>query len=82
MMGSKTNQAIARSAHQNIKLQVLESELAALTKEQAEMDNIRLEQHADLEAAQYDLELGLGEERQTCNTLLTTMDLQQQQVAR
>ena len=46
------------------------------------MDNIRLEQHADFEAAQIDLELGLGEERQTCNTLLTTMDLQQQQVAR
>ena len=81
-MASKIDQAIARSAHLKDKSQTLESELAALTKEQAEMGSTRLEQHADLEAAQDDLELGFGEERQTCNTLLSTMDLQQQQVAR
>ena len=60
----------------------MDAVLAALKKEQAEMDNIRLEQHADFEAAQDDLELGLGDVHQTCNTLLTTMVLQQQQVAR
>ena len=50
-MASKIDQAIARSAHLKDKSQTLESELAALTKEQAEMDSIRLEQYAYFETA-------------------------------
>jgi len=50
-------------------IQILEAELAALTKAQAEMDRIRQEQHADFGTAKADLELGLSGVRQAMSTL-------------
>jgi len=66
---SKIDQAMARSTQLKEEIQVLESELAALTKEQAQMNNIRQEQHADFETAKADLELGLSGVRQALDTL-------------
>merc|ERR1719416_340806 len=61
---SRIDQASARSAKLKEEIQVLESELAALAKEQAERDKIRQESHADYETAKADLELGLSGVRQ------------------
>merc|ERR1719253_1285411 len=66
---SRIDQASARSAKLKEEIQVLESELAALAKEQAEMDKIRQESHADYETAKADLELGLSGVRQALVTL-------------
>merc|ERR1711957_678722 len=48
---------------------VLEGEIAALTKEQAEMDKIRQETHGDYSVAKEDLELGLRGVRQALRVL-------------
>jgi len=66
---SRIDKASARSAKLKEEIQVLESELAALAKEQAEMDKIRQESHADYETAKADLELGLNGVRQALVTL-------------
>merc|ERR1719296_658578 len=66
---SRIDKASARSAKLKEEIQVLEAELGALAKEQAEMDKIRQESHADYEAAKADLELGLNGVRQALVTL-------------
>merc|ERR1712238_379803 len=66
---SRIDQANARSAKLKEEVQVLESELAALAKGQAEMDKIRQESHADYQTAKADLELGLNGVRQALVTL-------------
>lgn len=60
---------MARSAQLKEDIQVLEAELAALAKGQAQMDQIRQEQHADFTTAKADLELGLSGVRQALVTL-------------
>jgi len=57
---SRIDQANAASTQLKQEIQALQSELSALAKEQAEMDNIRREQHADYQQAKADLELGLS----------------------
>jgi len=66
---SRIDKAAARSAALKAEVQVLESELAALAKEQAEMDKIRHESHSDYQTAKADLELGLSGVRQALDTL-------------
>jgi len=66
---SRIDKAAARSAALKAEIQVLESELAALAKEQAEMDKIRHEGHSDYQTAKADLELGLSGVRQALDTL-------------
>merc|ERR1712161_148764 len=61
--------ATARRAQLKEEVQVLESELAALTKEQAELDKIRQDTHAEYQTAKADLELGLSGVRQAVDTL-------------
>jgi predicted nucleic acid-binding Zn-ribbon protein len=56
---TKIDKASADSARLKDEVKVLQSELAALAKLQAEMDSIRSEQHANFETAKADLELGL-----------------------
>mmetsp|Transcript_16107 Transcript_16107/g.42559 ORF Transcript_16107/g.42559 Transcript_16107/m.42559 type:complete len:714 (-) Transcript_16107:203-2344(-) len=57
---SKIDQAAAKSAQLKEDVKVLDAELGALTKQQAEMDMIRFETHADYTTAKADLELGLN----------------------
>merc|ERR1719411_2153674 len=59
-MTSRIDQAAARSAQLSEDVQTLEAELAALARDQAEMDRIRQESHADYQTAKADLELGLS----------------------
>merc|ERR1712060_35738 len=66
---SKIDQATARSAQLKEEVQVLEAELAALAKAQAEMDKIRHETHAEYVQAKADLELGLSGVRGALSTL-------------
>ena len=66
---SRIDKSNARSAKLKEDIQVLENELAALAKGQAEMDKIRQESHADYETAKADLELGLNGVRQAVFTL-------------
>jgi len=56
---TKIDQASAKSAELKEEVNTLGSELGELTKEQAEMDKIRQEQHEDYTVAKADLELGL-----------------------
>jgi len=56
---SRIDQAAAESAQLKAQIKDLEAELAALAKDQATMDKIRMETHADYEQAKADLELGL-----------------------
>jgi len=56
---TKIDQAAAKSASLKEDVKELQAELVALTKEQAEMDKIRLEQNAVYVKAKEDLELGL-----------------------
>merc|ERR1719499_2557533 len=58
-MTSKIDTAVAKSAQLKAEIKELEDGLAALAKEQAEMDKIRMETHADYVTAKADLELGL-----------------------
>merc|ERR1740121_1781095 len=68
-MTSKVDQATARSAQLREEIQILETELAAVARGQAQMDQIRQEQHADFTTAKADLELGLSGVRQALRTL-------------
>ena len=52
-------QDTAKSAQLKKEIRVLEAELAAIAKEQAEMDKIRMEAREDYVVAKRDLELGL-----------------------
>jgi peptidoglycan hydrolase CwlO-like protein len=65
----KIDQATSKSEKLKEDVQELESELAALTKLQAEMDKIRQETHADYTNAKADLEQGLGGVRKALGTL-------------
>jgi len=68
-MTSKIDKASARSARLKDQIQALQSELAALAKDQAEMDKIRQETHADYVSAKADLEEGLGGVRRAVDIL-------------
>jgi len=59
-MTSRVDKAAARSAQLQEDVKALEAELAALASDQAEMDKIRQESHADYVTAKADLELGLS----------------------
>merc|ERR1712156_741148 len=65
----KIDQASSKSARLKEEVQELESELAALTKMQAEMDKIRSETHADYVTAKEDLTLGLEGVRKALSVL-------------
>lgn len=65
----KSDQATSKSAKLKEEVQELESELAALTKLQAEMDTIRQETHAEYVTAKDDLELALGGVRKALGVL-------------
>merc|ERR1712008_632712 len=65
----KIDQATSESEKLKEDVQELESELAALTKLQAEMDKIRQETHAGYTNAKADLEQGLGGVRKALGTL-------------
>lgn len=66
---AKIDQATAKSAKLTGEVQQLEAELAALMKEQAQMDKIRQESHADYVEAKSDLELGLTGVRKALGVL-------------
>jgi len=68
-MTSRIDKAAARSAQLKEDVQTLEAELAALARDQAEMDRIRQESHADYETAKADLELGLSGVRKAMGLL-------------
>ena len=57
-MTSRIDKPTAQSAQLKEDVQTLEAELAALARDQAEMDRIRQESHADYGTAKADLELG------------------------
>merc|ERR1719506_3354925 len=57
---AKIDKAAAASAQLKEEVKELQAELAALAKEQAEMDKIRAEQNAAYKDAKADLELGLS----------------------
>merc|ERR550532_2269863 len=57
---SRIDQSAAKLAQLKEQIKVLEAELAALTKLQAEMDKIRADTHAEYKTAKADLELGLS----------------------
>merc|ERR1712190_300193 len=66
---SKIDKAAAKSAGLKADVKELQGELAALAKEQAEMDKIRQESHADFVQAKADLELGLSGVRKALGVL-------------
>jgi len=66
---AKLDQSISKSASLKSEVKELQSELAALTKQQAEMDKIRQEQHADYTTAKSDLEAGLSGVRKALGVL-------------
>jgi hypothetical protein len=66
---SKIDQAAAKSAALKDDVKQLQSELAALAKEQADMNKIRQENHANYVEAKADLELGLGGVRKALGVL-------------
>merc|ERR1719163_1761868 len=59
-LSTKIEQDAAKSTALKDDVKELQAELAAMAKEQAEMDKIRGEQNADYLKAKEDLELGLG----------------------
>jgi len=59
-LSTKIDRASSKSAGLKEDVKELQSELAALAKETAEMDQMRNEQNANYRAAKSDLELGLG----------------------
>merc|ERR1719192_366412 len=65
----KIDQASSKSAKLKEEVSALESELAALTKMQAEMDKIRSDTHADYVTAKEDLTLGLEGVRKALSML-------------
>merc|ERR1719322_962631 len=68
-MTSKIDRSSARSAQLKGEIKTLENELSALAREQAEMDRIRQESHAEYNVAKADLELGLSGVRKAVETL-------------
>jgi len=66
---SKIDKAAAKSAGLKSDVKELQSELAALAKEQAEMDSMRQEEHANYAQAKTDLEAGLAGVRQALGLL-------------
>jgi len=58
-MTSRIDKAAAKSAQLKADIKQLEAELGAGSREQAEMDKIRMETHDDYGVAQADLQLGL-----------------------
>jgi len=66
---SKIDQDSSKSAQLKEEVRVLESELASITKEQAEMDKIRMETHEDYTVSKKDLELGLTGVRKALHLL-------------
>jgi len=66
---SKIDQAAAKSAALKDDVKELQGELAALAKEQAEMDKVRQENNANYVQAKADLELGLGGVRKALGVL-------------
>jgi len=66
---AKLDQSVAKSASLKEEVKELQSELAALAKQQAEMDQIRQETHADYVTAKADLEAGLGGVRKSLGVL-------------
>merc|ERR1719497_253361 len=68
-LSTKIDQAAARSAELKDEVKDLQSELAALAKQQSEMDLIRSETHADYAVAKTDLETGLAGVRRAMHVL-------------
>merc|ERR1712045_235537 len=68
-MTSRIDRAAARSAQLKEDIKTLQGELSVLSKEQAEMDRIRQETHAEYTTAKADLELGLSGVRKAVETL-------------
>jgi peptidoglycan hydrolase CwlO-like protein len=66
---TKIDQASAKSAQLKAEVKTLQGELAALAKEQAEMDKIRQEESAAYVEAKADLELGLSGVRKALDVL-------------
>jgi chromosome segregation ATPase len=65
----KIDEAAAKSAGLKEEIKILQAELAALAKEQSEMDRIRSETHADFAVAQEDLSAGLAGVRKALGVL-------------
>merc|ERR1712107_123602 len=68
-LSTKIDQDTARSAELKGEVKELEEELAALAKEQAEMDQMRQKNHAEFVQAKKDLELGLSGVRKALGVL-------------
>merc|ERR1712151_891027 len=68
-LSAKIDVASAKSAELKSEVKQLQAELAALAKLQAEMDQIRQEEHAAFVQAKADLELGLQGVRQALTVL-------------
>merc|ERR1719181_1575139 len=66
---AKIDQAAATSAKRKEQVKELQARLAALAKEQAEMDQIRAEENADYLQAKQDLTLGLSGVQKALNLL-------------
>ena len=66
---TKINQDSSKSVELKNDVKELESELAALASEQAEMDQMRQKNHAEFVQAKKDLELGLGGVRKALGVL-------------
>jgi len=66
---TKIDEASAKSAKLKEEVKTLQAELAALAKEQADMDKIRSETHADYVQAKEDLESGLTGVRKALSVL-------------
>jgi len=66
---SRIDQAAADSDKLKDEVKTLEAELAALAKEQAEMDKIRADQHASYKQSKADLTLGLSGVRKALDVL-------------
>merc|ERR1712151_522343 len=68
-LSATVDQDTARSAELKQEVKELEEELAALAKEQAEMDQMRQKNHAEFVQAKKDLELGLSGVRKALGVL-------------
>jgi len=68
-LGAKIDQAAATSAKRKEQVKALQARLAALAREQAEMDRIRAEENANYVKAKADLELGLSGVQKALNIL-------------